>query len=129
MNPQGTITRESRYPVDETIERIMVFLQQHGAKVYARINQQSELARVGIVIRPLEFLLFGNPAAGGKIMAENPLAALDLPLRIIAWEDGNGETKVTYQDADYIKERYDLRAELLQPLNLAPMLAAALGPE
>ena len=57
------------------------------AIVYARINQQSKAHNVGKEIPPLEFILFGNPKAGGLIMAENPIAALDLPLKIIAWQD------------------------------------------
>src|SRR5580765_1168625 len=87
MDPRGVIIRPSKYSVKETINRLVIFLEQHGVTVYTRINQQSEVQKAGIDIPPMEFILFGNPKAGGPIMAENPVAALDLPLKIIAWED------------------------------------------
>lgn len=87
MNSHGVITLPSPYPVKETIDLLVAFIQQHGATLYARIDQQKELQNIGQNIRPLEFILFGNPKAGGPIMAENPIAALDLPLKIITWED------------------------------------------
>jgi len=87
MNPNGVITKPSPYSVKETIDRLQIFLQQHGATIYARIDQQAELQKAGINIPPLEFIMFGNPKAGGPVMVENPIAALDLPLKVIAWED------------------------------------------
>jgi len=98
----------------------VVFLQQHGATVYARINQQSELNNAGLKIRPLEFILFGNPKGEGPIMIENPMSALDLPLKIIAWEDGSNKVWLAYNDADFIEERYSLPQTLMGPLDLDP---------
>jgi uncharacterized protein (DUF302 family) len=129
MNIKGITTRKSKYSVRETIERLVVFLQDHGARVYARINQQTELERAGITIKPLECLLFGNPKAGGRIMAENPLTALDLPLKIVVWEDENGKTNVAYHEACYIEERYGISPELVHALDLDPMVNQALGNE
>ena len=85
MNPKGIITKPSPYPVKETIDLLQAFLQQHGATIYARIDQQAELQKAGINIPPLEFIMFGNPKAGGPFMFENPVVALDLPLKVIAW--------------------------------------------
>jgi uncharacterized protein (DUF302 family) len=129
MEPIGIITRISNYPVTETVERVVVFLQDHGARVYARINQQTELERVGISIRPLECLLFGNPQKGGLVMAENPLAALDLPLKIIIWEDDAGKTLVSFHDTALIEGRYNISSELVRALDLNPVITGALGPE
>src|SRR6201986_2176024 len=97
MNPNGVIIRPSGYSVKETIDRLQVFLLQHGATIYARIDQQAEVQKAGQNIPPLEFILFGNPKAGGPIMAENPLAALDLPLKAIAWEDKDGRAWLGYK--------------------------------
>ncbi|HEX9513478.1 MAG TPA: DUF302 domain-containing protein [Puia sp.] len=126
MNPKGIVIRSSQYTVKETIDRLVVFLQQHGATVYARINQQSELNGAGLKISPLELILFGNPKAGGLVMIENPMAALDLPLKIIAWEDEINKVWLAYTDVAYIEERYSLPHTLMGPLDPEPLITMAL---
>jgi len=126
MNPNGIVIRSSQYTVKETIDRLVVFLQQHGATVYARINQQSELNNAGLKIGPLEFILFGSPEAGGLMMIENPVAALDLPLKIIAWEDKKNTVWLAYTDAVYMEERYSLPHTIMAALDLEPLIAEAL---
>ena len=127
MKPEGVIIRESKYSVKETIDRLKQFLQQHGATIYARIDQQAEVQKTGQAIPPLEFIMFGNPKAGGVLMAQNPLVALDLPLKIIAWEDNQKKTWIAYNDAGYIEERYDLLHTESSPLNLDPIITSVLS--
>src|SRR5882724_4762864 len=122
MNPNGVVIRSSKYTVKETIDRLVVFLQQQGATVYARINQQSEVQNAGLKIRPLELILFGNPKAGGLAMIETPVAALDLPLKIIAWEDETDKVWLAYNDAAYIGERYSIPPALTEALDLEPLI-------
>jgi uncharacterized protein (DUF302 family) len=126
MNPKGVIIQPSAYPVKETIDRLQAFLQQHGATIYARIDQQAELQKVGQSIPPLEFIMFGNPKAGGPIMIENPISALDLPLKVIAWEDDQKNVFIAYNDALFIEERYALLHKENSPLNLDNLIAMAL---
>jgi uncharacterized protein (DUF302 family) len=126
MNPKGVIIHPSEYPVKETIDRLQAFLRQHGATIYARIDQQAELQKTGQSIPPIEFIMFGNPKAGGPIMIANPVAALDLPLKIIAWEDDQKNVFVAFNDAAYIEERYSLPYNTNSPLNLANLVAMAL---
>lgn len=126
MNAQGIIIHSSPYAVKETIDRLEVFLRQHGATIYARIDQQDELKKVGQNIPPLEFIMFGNPKAGGPIMTENPLAALDLPLKIIVWQDEQKRVSIAYNDGTYIEERYALSHNINSPLNLNALISAAL---
>ena len=126
MTPQGIITRQSPYSVKETIDRLQAFLQAHGATIYARIDQQAELQKVGQSIPPLEFILFGNPKAGGPIMIENPIAALDLPLKVIAWEDDKKEVCVAFNDGVYLEDRYGLMHNYNSPLHLDRVIIAAL---
>lgn len=123
MSPKGVNIYASPYPVKETIDRLQNFLQQHGATIYARIDQQDEVKKVGQNIKPLEFILFGNPKAGGLLMAENPLVALDLPLKVIAWEDQDGKVWLTCNAGDYIEERYGLPHSDSSPLNLGPLIS------
>jgi len=122
MSPEGVIIRRSPYPVRETIDRMQEFLQEHGATIYAWIDQQAEINKTGQNLLPLEFLLFGNPKAGGPVMIESPVAALDLPLKIIAWEDKDQKVWIAYNDAGYIKHRFGLPDTISAPLNIDPVI-------
>jgi len=122
MGIKGIIIRSSHCTVKETIDRIQSFLQQKGVTIYARIDQQAEANKTGQNLLPLEFILFGNPKAGGPVMAANPLAALDLPLKVIAWEDHEQKVWVAYNDVAYIKERFSLTDTVMAPLNLDPVI-------
>jgi uncharacterized protein (DUF302 family) len=126
MNPEGVIIQPSPYSVKETIDRLEGFLQLHGATIYARIDQQEELKKVRQNISALEFIMFGNPKAGGAIMFENPIAALDLPLKVIAWEDGQKRVLIAYNDASYIEKRYALLHKVNSPLDIASLVSMAL---
>jgi uncharacterized protein (DUF302 family) len=126
MSPEGVITRESKYSVKETIDRLQAFLQQHGATIYARIDQQAEVQKAGLNLSPLEYLLFGNPKAGGALMAENPLVALDLPLKVIAWEDAQKKVWISYNEGAYIEKRYALSDTENSPVNLDPLISKVL---
>jgi len=126
MIPEGVVFRESPYSVKETIDRLQVFLQQHGATIYARIDQQAEVQKMGQSSAPLEFILFGNPKAGGPLMAENLLVALDLPLKVIVWEDDQKKVWVAYNEASYIEGRYNLSHNENSPLNLDPIISKIL---
>lgn len=126
MNPNGITIRPSPYSVKETIDRLQTFLQQHGATIYARIDQQAEVAKAGQSLLPLEFILFGNPKVGGLFMSENPLVALDLPLKIIAWQDEQQTVWIAYNDAAYIEARYSLTHSANSSLALDNVIVAAL---
>jgi uncharacterized protein (DUF302 family) len=126
MNPKGITIRPSKYAVKETMNRLVVFLQQHGAIIYVRINQQAEVNQTGVGLGPLEFLMFGSPKSGGPVMIENPVAALDLPFKIIAWEDKEGKSWVAYNNAAYFKERYGLADDLTGALELDDLISQAL---
>jgi uncharacterized protein (DUF302 family) len=126
MNPKGVIILPSPYTVSETIGRIQIFLEAHGATIYARIDQQSEVSKAGLQMPPLEFIMFGNPKADGPIMTENPVAALDLPLKIIAWQDFENKVWLAFNDAAFIEERYALSHNPDSPLNLTNLVANAL---
>lgn len=126
-NTNGVTTRKSPFTVKETIDRLQAALEQNHVTIYARIDQQQELQKVGQTIAPLEFLLFGNPKAGGPVMVENPIAALDLPLKVIAWQDEQQVVHVAYNDALYLKNRYSLSANVAAPLNIEPLITKILA--
>jgi uncharacterized protein (DUF302 family) len=122
MNNEGIMIRKVKSTVKDTIDNLQSFLTQKGATIYARINQQTEVANAGQLIPPLEFLLFGNPKGGGPLMAGNPLVALDLPLRIIAWEDEDGQAWIAWNDSTYIEKRYGLKPGTASALQLENLI-------
>jgi len=122
MKNTGIITQQVAYSVKESIDKLQAAIEKNGATIYARIDQQAELKKAGITINPLEFLLFGNPVAGGRLMLENPVMALDLPLKIIAWEDEHRQTWLAYNEAAYISDRYALEPDVNSPLDLGKLV-------
>lgn len=123
MDSKGITIRASPWSVRETIDRVVALLVERKITVYARINQQSEVQNAGLKIAPLEFVLFGNPKAGGPVMAENPVAALDLPLKIIAWEDAAKKVWIAYNAAAWLEDRHSLPHDLMRPLDLDALVA------
>ncbi len=115
---KGVNIRQSQYDVKETMDRLQTFLVQHGATIYSRIDQQAEVNNAGLDLLPFEFILFGNPKGGGPLMAENPLIALDLPLKVIVFEDEQKKVWLAYNEASYIEERYSLSHDQNSPLVL-----------
>ncbi|GAB2591185.1 DUF302 domain-containing protein [Spirosoma areae] len=126
-NPKGCVIRQSLFSVHETIDRLVSLIHQRDSTLYTRIDQQAELQKAGLQSRPIEFILFGNPKGGGPVILENPLVALDLPLKVIAWEDVQNEVWVAYNSIAYIAERYKLPAELVSMLRLDGLVAEALS--
>ncbi|PTR01476.1 uncharacterized protein (DUF302 family) [Mucilaginibacter yixingensis] len=123
----GVSVYQSKYSVKNTTDRLQAALQKHNVTIYARIDQQQELQKAGYTILPMEFLLFGNPKAGGPVIIENPVAALDLPLKFMIWQDDLDQVHVAYNDAEYIKDRYQLPADVAAPLNLDSLISSALS--
>ncbi|HMH23687.1 MAG TPA: DUF302 domain-containing protein [Puia sp.] len=110
----GIISIPSIYTVAQTIDKLETALRAHGVTVYTRIDQQTEAQKAGLSLRPIQLLIFGNPKAGVPIMAKTPLAALDLPLKALAWEDDNGRTWLSYNSFVYLQDRYALPDELIR---------------
>ncbi|TFF35491.1 DUF302 domain-containing protein [Mucilaginibacter psychrotolerans] len=115
---QGILIKECKLPVKETMDLIQRYAESHGATVYTRIDQQSEARKNGITLQPLEYLLFGNPQKGAALMASNPLIALDLPLKIICWQNQDGKTLIAFNDHEFISRRYGFETAADSPLNL-----------
>jgi uncharacterized protein (DUF302 family) len=110
----GIISIPSIYTVTQTIDKLETALRAHGVTIYARIDQQAEAQKAGLSLRPIELLIFGNPKAGVPVMAKAPLAALDLPLKALAWEDENGRAWLSYNSFVYLQDRYALPEDLIR---------------
>jgi uncharacterized protein (DUF302 family) len=114
--------------VSETVSRLTGILGAKGLKVFAVIDQSAEARQVGLPLRETTLVLFGNPAAGTPVMVAAPLSALDLPLKVLIWDDA-GQTKVTYYGPAALAARYDLNADLTAKLAaIDPLTDALIAP-
>ncbi|HTL10458.1 MAG TPA: DUF302 domain-containing protein [Chitinophagaceae bacterium] len=127
MNNAGIIVVEMTTGVKETMDKLERFIREQGATIYARINQQAEVASKGGHLFPLELLMFGNPAAGGPLMAAHPLIALDLPLKLMAWQDEDKKVWLAYNDGNYLEKRYGIPHAPDAVLHLDKLVKLALG--
>lgn len=110
MSSNGLITVPSNYSVKQTLDRLETALKAAGITIFARVDHSGGAAAVGLALRPTELLIFGNPKGGTPLMQANQMTGLDLPLRVLAWEDEAGNTNLTYNDVDWLAERYNLGA-------------------
>jgi uncharacterized protein (DUF302 family) len=107
----GVVTKVSPHPVADTVAKFTGIVAAKGLTLFAVIDQSAAAREVGLSLRDTTLVIFGSPAAGTPVMAAAPLAALDLPLKILVWDDG-GQTKVTYYDPDTLNARHNVPAEL-----------------
>jgi uncharacterized protein (DUF302 family) len=121
-------TKLSPRSVPATVSRLTEILSAKGLKVFAVIDQSDEAHAAGLELRETTLVIFGNPAAGTPVMDAAPLAALDLPLKILIWADG-GRTNVTYYSPAAIAARFGLSAELAANLaGIDPLTDALIAP-
>jgi uncharacterized protein (DUF302 family) len=104
-------TKVSSASVADTVSRLTGLLSAKDLKVFAVIDQSAEASRAGLQLRETVLVLFGNPVAGTPVMAAAPLAALDLPLKVLVWDD-DGQTSVSYYGPSALAERYRLSSDL-----------------
>src|SRR5580692_633349 len=117
---EGLIRRESGHTPAVTIHRLETLLTEKDVKIFARIDFSGDAQAAGLTLRPELMLIFGNPKAGTPLMVEQPTAGIDLPLKVLAWEDAAGKSWVAFNDPAYIIERHGLTESLAK--NLAPVL-------
>ncbi len=116
----------SSHSVAETFERLESRLQEHGITIFARLDFAADAARVGLSMRPERMLIFGNPKAGTPLMQAVPVSGLDLPLKVLVWEDAQGKTWLAYNRPAYIVARHGLPAGMTANLaGVIPLIEAA----
>jgi len=119
----GIVDIPSNHSVDETVEKLKGILQAGGATLFALVDHSGEAAKAGMTMRPTTLLIFGNPRAGTPVMLAAPHSALDLPLKILIWEDAQGKVWVTYNSPAFLQQRHDLSPELLRNVAVLEALA------
>src|ERR1700757_2294506 len=121
----GIVTKLSALPVAATVAKLTGMISAKGIELFAVIDQSAEARQAGLSLRETTLVIFGNPAAGTPVMAAAPLAALDLPLKVVVWDD-DGQTKVSYYSPDALAARHHLGAALAGNLAAVNVLTDAL---
>jgi uncharacterized protein (DUF302 family) len=124
---KGIIDRPSNHSVDQTVRKLKNVLQSKGVTLFALIDHSGEAGKVGMQMRSTKLVIFGSPKAGTPLMLASPSVAIDLPLKILVWEDGQGKVWLSYNSPDYLRERHALPPELLQNITVVETLAAKAG--
>jgi uncharacterized protein (DUF302 family) len=121
----GIVSKPSTHSVDETVAKLKGILQAKGVTLFALVDHSGEAEKVGMKMRPTKLLIFGNPKGGTPLMLASPSIAIDLPLKILVAEDTAGRVWVSYNSPAYLKERHNLREDLLQNIAIVEVLASA----
>ena len=108
-------TKLSPRSVSETVAILTDLVTTHSLKVFGLVDHSGEAANIGQKLRNTKLLIFGSPLQGTAVMVAEPLAALDLPLKVLVWDD-EGQTKVSYTPPSELAARYGLSNELTQRL-------------
>lgn len=119
----GIVDKPSNHSVDETVDRLKNILQSKGVTLFALVDHSGEAEKAGMKMPPTKLLIFGNPKAGTPVMLAVPSIAIDLPLKILVWEDAHKKTWVSYNSSAYLQERHNLPTELLQNIAVVDTLA------
>ena len=112
----GIISKESKYSVPETLDRVDALLRAKGIKIFVRVDHSGEAEKAGLKMPPTQLLIFGNPKGGTPVMLAAPTAAIDLPLKALAWQDGDGKVWLSYNDPEYLKKRYGLTDDQIKTI-------------
>jgi len=120
----GIINKASNLSVDQTVENLKGILQAKGVALFALVDHSGEAEKAGLKMRPTKLLIFGNPKGGTPVMVAAPSAAIDLPLKILVWEDAEGKVWASYNSPTYLQQRHGIPQELLQNIAVAEALAA-----
>ncbi|MGH9831221.1 MAG: DUF302 domain-containing protein [Blastocatellia bacterium] len=120
----GIVDVPSSHSVDETVARLKGILEAKGVTLFAVVDHSGEAEKAGMKMNPTKLLIFGSPKAGTPLMLAAPSIAIDLPLKILIWEDAHGKVWVSYNSPAYLQERHNLPAELSQNIAVVGTLAA-----
>jgi uncharacterized protein (DUF302 family) len=109
------------------VESIKQILQSKNVTLFALVDHSGEAEKVGMKMPSTKLLIFGSPRAGTPLMLAAPTIALDLPLKILVWEDAQEKVWISYNSPEYLKDRHGLPPELLANIAVVETLAAKAG--
>src|SRR5579872_869418 len=121
----GIVSLPSNHSVDQTVEKLHGILKAKGVKVFAFVDHSGEAEKAGLQMRPTKLLIFGNPKAGTPLMTAAPTIAIDLPLKILVWEDADARVWISLNSSAYLQSRHGVPDSLIQNIAVAEALAKA----
>jgi len=124
---KGIVDVPSNHSVDQTVEKLKGILEARGVKLFALVDHSGEAEMAGMKMRPTKLLIFGNPKAGTPVMLAAPSIAIDLPLKLLVWEDDTGKIWISYNSPAFLQERHGVPDELLQTIAVVETLATKAG--
>jgi uncharacterized protein (DUF302 family) len=122
-NIKGLINLESHHSTDETVERLKAILDSKGVTLFALVDHSGEAEKVSMKMPPTKLLIFGSPKAGTPLMLAAPSIAIDLPLKILVWEDTSGKVWISWNSPEYLRDRHNIPEELLKNIAVVGALA------
>jgi uncharacterized protein (DUF302 family) len=108
MTVQGLTTHLSIFGPKDTADRVISAIKARGIPLVARADHAEAAAKVGMFLKPTLLLIFGNPKAGTPLMQATQTIGIDLPLKLLVWEDGAGRTNLSYNDVEWLVRRHNL---------------------
>jgi uncharacterized protein (DUF302 family)/uncharacterized membrane protein YidH (DUF202 family) len=119
----GIINIPSNHSVDQTVDKLKSILQAKGVTLFALVDHSGEAEKAGLQMPPTKLLIFGSPKAGTPLMLAAPSIAIDLPLKILVWQDPAGKVWISYNSPAYLQQRHALPEALLQNIAVVETLA------
>jgi len=124
VDSNSVVRIRSAHDVARTVERLLALLAAHGLRVFADIDFARDAAAAGLTLRPERLVVFGSPKSGTPLLAAAPTVGLDLPLKALVWEDGDGVIWLAYNDPAYIVRRHAVPDDLVKNIHGAAALVA-----
>src|SRR6266550_3899241 len=116
------VQRPSNHSVDDTVKRLKGILQAKGLTLFALVDHSGEAEKVGMKMLPTKLLIFGSPKGGTPVMLAAPSIAIDLPLKVLIWEDSKGKVWVSYNSPEYLAKRHAVPDDLVKNIAGVEML-------
>lgn len=106
--PTGLVVKSSPYSVEETEARFKQILEARGLNLFATVDHAQNASGAGLELRPTRVIIFGNPKVGTPLMQCQQTIAIDLPQKVLIWEDEQGQVQLAYNDPQYLGGRHRL---------------------
>jgi uncharacterized protein (DUF302 family) len=123
----GVVTIPTQHSVDEAVRRLEQMLADKGIQLFALVDHSGEAEKAGLQMPPTKLVIFGSPKAGTPLMLATPSIAIDLPLKLLIWEDKSGSVWISYNAPAYLMARHGLPQDLLANIAVIEKLAAAVA--
>jgi uncharacterized protein (DUF302 family) len=126
QHSDGVITKRSGASVPETIDGLRRVMADRGFTVFNVIDHHGVAERAGVQMPDSKLVMFGKPSVGAAVMVAAPLAGLDIPLKVLVWDDGHGVVSVSYNSPGFLAGRHHLEGALRAPFDAVESIVDAL---